>query len=62
MMFDERKEGRKKGRSIDVKLGTGAFNVFVGNTKAVHCFLHITVLDVNKPEQTSSRADSFITR
>lgn len=45
-----------------MKLGTGAFNVFVGNTKAVHCFLQITVLDVNKPEQTSSQADSFITR
>lgn len=46
---------------MEMKLGTDAFNVFLGNTKAVHLFLQITVLDVNKPEQTSSQADSFIT-
>jgi len=56
-----RKEGKKKGISIEMKLGTDAFNVFVGNTEAVHCFLQKTVLDVNNPERTSSLADSFIT-
>lgn len=57
-------ERRKKGISTEMKLETAyldAFNVFVGNTKAVHCFLQITVLDVNKPEKASSQADSFIT-
>lgn len=58
-------EGRKeriKGISIEVKLGINAFNIFVGNTEAVCCFLQITVLHANEPEKTSSQADSFITR
>lgn len=57
-------EGRKeriKGVRIETKLGTGAFNIFVGNTKAVCFFLQIIVLNANEPEQTSSQADSFIT-
>lgn len=44
-----------------MKLGMDAFNVFVRNTKAVCCFLQITMLDVNEPKQTSSEADSFKT-
>lgn len=43
-----------------MKLGTDAFNVFVGNTKAVHCLLQITVRDVNKPEKASLQA-TFVT-
>lgn len=57
-------EGRReriKGISTEGKLGMDAFNVFVGNTKAVCCFLQITVLHANEPEQTSSQADSLIT-
>lgn len=38
--------------------GPDAFNVSVGNTNAGHCFLQITVLDVNKAEKASSWADS----
>lgn len=60
-MIEGRKEGRRKGVSAEMKLGTDAFNVFVGNTEAVHCFLQITVLDVNTPEKAASQADSFIT-
>lgn len=57
-------EGRKeriKGVSIGMKLGMDAFNEFVGNTKAVCCFLQVTVLNANELEQTSSEADSSIT-
>lgn len=43
-----------------MKLGIYSFNVFVGNTRAVCCFIQITVLRANEPEQTSSQADSFV--
>lgn len=45
---------------MEMKLGTDAFNVFVRNIKAVHFFLQIVVFNVNKPEQTSSQADSLM--
>lgn len=44
-----------------MKLGMDAFNEFVGNTKAMCCFLQVTVLNANELEQTSSEADSSIT-